>query len=213
MNAKKCREIFVRLKKANPKPVIELKHNTSFELLVAVILSAHSTDAGVNKATEKLFKIASTPEQIFQLGETGLKKYIKTIGLYNAKAKNIIKTCEILINQYHSKVPRKREDLESLFGVGRKTANVILNTAFGKPVIAVDTHVFRVSNRTNLATGKTVDKVEEKLTRIIPDEFQQHASHWLLLHGRYTCKAKKPLCHQCVIQDLCEYKEKNLIKS
>lgn len=209
MNAKKCYEIFARLQKANPNPKCELNYHSHFELLVAVILSAHSTDVSVNKATEKLFAVAHTPEQIYALGEHGLKKYIKTIGLYNNKAKNIIKTCKILIDKYKSAVPNKREDLEALPGIGRKSANVILNNAFNEPTIAVDTHVFRVCNRTELAPGKTPLDVEKKLEQVTPKPFKLNASHWLILHGRYTCLARKPLCSSCIIADLCEYKDKN----
>jgi len=208
MNAAKRAEIFRRLRKANPKPTTELRYRTPFELLVAVILSAQATDVGVNKATAKLFAVANTPEAILKLGERGLKRYIKTIGLYNSKAKNIIKTCRILVEQYGGQVPRRREDLEKLPGVGRKTANVILNTAFGEPTIAVDTHVFRVANRTGLAPGKTPLEVEKKLLKFTPDEFKRNAHHWLILHGRYVCKAQKPDCPNCVIADLCEYRHK-----
>ncbi len=208
MNARKRAEIFRRLRAANPHPTTELRYSTPFELLVAVILSAQATDAGVNKATEKLFKIANTPQAILELGEAGLKRYVKTIGLYNSKARNIIKTSRILVEQYGGKVPRTREQLEKLPGVGRKTANVILNTAFGKPTIAVDTHVFRVANRTGLARGKTPLEVERKLMKLAPEEFKKDAHHWLILHGRYVCKARKPLCPECVIEDLCEYRHK-----
>ena len=208
MNKQKRYEIFSRLKQHNPKPTTELNYKTPFELLVAVILSAQATDKGVNKATQKLFKVANTPRKIFNLGEKGLKEYIKTIGLYNSKAKNIIKTCEILINEHKGKVPRERTSLEALPGVGRKTANVILNTAFGEPTIAVDTHIFRVSNRTNIAPGKNVLEVELKLLKYVPDEFKHDAHHWMILHGRYTCIARKPRCGSCVIEDLCEYKDK-----
>ena len=208
MNKQKRYEIFSRLKQHNPKPTTELNYKTPFELLVAVILSAQATDKGVNKATQKLFKVANTPQKIFNLGEQGLKEYIKTIGLYNSKAKNIIKTCEILIKEHKGKVPRERTSLEALPGVGRKTANVILNTAFGEPTIAVDTHIFRVSNRTNIAPGKNVLEVELKLLKYVPDEFKHDAHHWMILHGRYTCIARKPRCGSCVIEDLCEYKDK-----
>ena len=208
MNARKRAEIFRRLRAANPHPTTELRYSTPFELLVAVILSAQATDAGVNKATEKLFKIANTPQAILELGEAGLKRYVKTIGLYNSKARNIIKTSRILVEQYGGKVPRTREQLEKLPGVGRKTANVILNTAFGEPTIAVDTHVFRVANRTGLARGKTPLEVERKLMKLAPEEFKKDAHHWLILHGRYVCKARKPLCPECVIEDLCEYRHK-----
>ena len=208
MNKQKRYEIFSRLKQHNPKPTTELNYKTPFELLVAVILSAQATDKGVNKATQKLFKVANTPQKIFNLGEQGLKEYIKTIGLYNSKAKNIIKPCEILIKEHKGKVPRDDVSLEALPGVGRKTANVILNTAFGEPTIAVDTHIFRVSNRTNIAPGKNVLEVELKLLKYVPDEFKQDAHHWMILHGRYTCIARKPRCGSCVIEDLCEYKDK-----
>jgi endonuclease-3 len=197
--------IFQRLQQSNPHPTTELKYNSVFELLVAVILSAHSTDVSVNKATEKLFAVANTPEKIYQLGEMGLKEYIKSIGLYNAKAANIIKTCRILIDQYHSEVPRDFAALKKLHGVGAKTAGVILNTAFGEPIIAVDTHVFRVANRLGLAHGKTTQEVAKQLMQVVPDEFKSHAAHWLVLHGRYICKAKKPLCEQCLLADCCEY--------
>nr|WP_320137043.1 endonuclease III [uncultured Amphritea sp.] len=208
MNAAKRYEIFARLREANPHPKTELEYSSPFELLVAVTLSAQATDVGVNKATRKLFPIANTPEAIYALGVDGLKTYIKTIGLYNAKAENIIKACKMLIEQHHSVVPDNREDLEALPGVGRKTANVVLNTAFGQPVMAVDTHIFRVSNRTKIATGKNVQEVEQKLMRFIPKEFLLDAHHWLILHGRYTCIARKPRCGSCLIEDLCEYKDK-----
>lgn len=208
MNKAKRREIFTRLRAENPRPTTELNYSTPFELLVAVALSAQSTDVGVNKATDKLFPVANTPESILALGEDGLKQYIKTIGLFNSKAANIIKTCRILIEEHGSVVPQTREELEKLPGVGRKTANVILNTAFGQPTMAVDTHIFRVANRTKIAPGKTVRQVEDKLVRFIPDEFKQDAHHWLILHGRYVCKARKPACGACVIYDLCEYKDK-----
>ncbi len=207
MNAKKRYEIFARLREHNPEPTTELKYNSTFELLIAVILSAQATDVSVNKATEKLFAKANTPEAILKLGEDGLKKYIKTIGLYNSKAKNIIKTCEILLQQYGGEVPNDQKALESLPGVGRKTANVVRNTAFGEPTIAVDTHIFRVANRTGLAPGKTVLEVEKKLLKVTPDEFKKDAHHWLILHGRYTCIARKPRCGSCIIEDLCEYKD------
>lgn len=210
MNPHKRAEIFARLKKNNPKPTTELNYATTFELLVAVILSAQATDKSVNKATDKLFPVANTPEAILKLGEAGLKTYIKTIGLFNSKAKNIIKTCELLTTQHHSQVPTNRKDLEALPGVGRKTANVILNTAFGEPTIAVDTHIFRVSNRTNIAPGKTVLEVEKKLLKVVPQNFKQDAHHWLILLGRYTCLARKPKCGVCTIEDLCEYKHKLL---
>lgn len=200
--------IYSRLKEAIPEPETELNYNSSFELLIAVILSAQATDVGVNKATTKLFPVANTPQAIYDLGLEKLKRYIKTIGLYNAKAENIIKTCRKLLDEFGGDVPQTREALESLPGVGRKTANVILNTAFGHPTIAVDTHIFRVSNRTGLAPGKTPLEVEKRLVRLTPDEFKQDAHHWLILHGRYTCKARKPACPDCVINDLCEYRHK-----
>lgn len=208
MNTQKRREIYSRLRKENPAPTTELIYNTAFELLVSVILSAQATDVGVNKATRKLFAVADKPADILALGEDGLKDYIRTIGLYNSKAKNILATCQLLLDQHDGQVPRDRESLEKLPGVGRKTANVILNTAFGEPTIAVDTHIFRVSNRTGLAPGKTPLAVEKKLLRVTPDEFKQDAHHWLILHGRYTCKARRPLCPQCVIHDLCEFRRK-----
>lgn len=208
MNKQKRIEIFTRFRAENPNPTTELKYTSTFELLIAVILSAQATDVSVNKATAKLFSKASTPETIFALGESGLKKYIKTIGLYNAKTKNIIKTCKILIDEHNSVVPDNQKSLEAFPGVGRKTANVIRNTAFGHPTIAVDTHIDRVSNRTKIAPGKTVLEVEKKLLKFIPEEFKQNAHHWLILHGRYTCIARKPRCSSCVIEDLCEYKQK-----
>ena len=203
-------EIFKRLKKHNPSPTTELNYTSPFELLIAVILSAQATDKGVNKATIELYKVANTPEDILALKESGLKKYIKTIGLFNTKAKNIIKTCKILSEEYDSQVPEDRHALESLPGVGRKTANVILNTAFGHPTIAVDTHIFRVSNRTGIAPGKTVLEVEKKLLKAVPPRYKQDAHHWLILQGRYTCIARKPRCGSCLIEDLCEFKDKNL---
>jgi len=208
MNRNKRIQIFNRLKEHNPEPTTELNFSSNFELLIAVILSAQATDVGVNKATDKLFPVANTPEAILALQEEGLKEYIKTIGLFNSKAKNVIKTCQILIDKYQSVVPNNRESLESLPGVGRKTANVVLNTAFGEPTIAVDTHIFRVSNRTAIAPGKNVDEVEKRLLRLVPDEFKLDAHHWLILHGRYTCIARKPRCGSCIIEDLCEYKKK-----
>jgi endonuclease-3 len=208
MNKQKRSEIFARLRSANPKPTTELKYRTPFELLIAVILSAQATDKGVNKATARLFKVANTPKKILALGEAGLKEYIKTIGLFNSKAANIIKACELLVTQHNSKVPRERAALEALPGVGRKTANVILNTAFGQPTIAVDTHIFRVANRTGIAPGKTPLEVEKKLVKFVPEEYLQDAHHWLILHGRYTCIARKPRCGSCIIEDLCEYKHK-----
>ncbi len=212
MNKEKRTEIFTRWRNINPKPTTELEYSSPFELLVAVALSAQSTDVGVNKATRRLFPVANTPEKILALGEDGLKDYIKTIGLYNSKAKHIIQTCQILIEQFDSKVPENRKDLESLPGVGRKTANVILNTAFGQPTMAVDTHIYRVSNRTKIAPGKNVLEVEKRLLRVIPKEFLVDAHHWLILHGRYVCKARKPLCSECVIVDLCEFSKKVLVQ-
>ena len=208
MNKEKRQKIFERLRAANPNPTTELDYSTLFELLIAVILSAQATDKGVNKATARLFPVANTPEAILDLGETGLAQYIKTIGLYNSKAANIIKTCKILRDRYEGEVPQERKALESLPGVGRKTANVVLNTAFGHPTMAVDTHIFRVANRTGIAPGKTVLEVEKKLLRFIPNECLHDAHHWLNLHGRYTCIARKPRCGSCIIEDLCEYKAK-----
>ncbi len=210
MNRSKRQEIFTRLRDANPEPTTELHYGNPFQLLIAVILSAQSTDVGVNKATLALFKKVKTPRAMLKLGEAGLREYIKTIGLYNTKAKNIIKTCTILDEQHDGKVPEERAALEALPGVGRKTANVVLNTAFGHPTIAVDTHIFRVANRTGIAPGKNVAEVEQRLLRLVPDEFRQDAHHWLILHGRYTCIARKPRCQSCCISDLCEYKSKNL---
>ncbi|WP_431638000.1 endonuclease III [Dyella sp. KULCS107] len=201
-------ELFTRLRELNPKPTTELAYTTPFELLVAVVLSAQATDVGVNKATRKLYPVANTPAAILALGEDGLKAYINTIGLFNAKAKNVIALCRLLIEQHGGEVPREREALEALPGVGRKTANVVLNTAFGEPTIAVDTHIFRVSNRTGLAPGKDVRAVEAKLEKVVPPEFKLDAHHWLILHGRYVCKARKPDCPHCVIRDLCRYKDK-----
>ena len=209
MNKLKRTEIFSRLKAEDPKPTTELEYSSPFELLVAVALSAQSTDKGVNKATRKLFAVANTPEKILKLGEPGLKKHIKTIGLFNTKAAHIIKTCKILIEQHNSEVPDDQQALEALAGVGRKTANVIRNTAFGHPTIAVDTHIFRVSNRTKIAPGKTVLEVEKKLLKFVPEEFLLDAHHWLILHGRYTCIARNPRCGSCIIEDLCEFKQKN----
>lgn len=210
MNREKRIAIYSTLRDRMPAPTTELEYDTPFELLIAVILSAQATDVGVNKATSKLYPVANTPEAIQALGVDGLKQYIKTIGLYNAKAENIIKTCGILIEEHNSEVPRTREELERLPGVGRKTANVILNTAFGEPTIAVDTHIFRVSNRTGLAPGKNVLEVEKRLVKLTPDEFKKDAHHWLILHGRYTCKARKPLCGECDIIEWCEFKKKEL---
>ncbi|HDN27230.1 MAG TPA: endonuclease III, partial [Thioploca sp.] len=204
MNTKQRHTLFARLQAQNPHPTTELNYSTHFELLIAVILSAQATDKSVNKATALLFKVANTPAAILALGEQGLREYIKTIGLYNAKARHIIKTCELLIKQHGGAVPSERAALEALPGVGRKTANVILNTAFGKPTIAVDTHIFRLANRTGLAPGKTVSEVEKQLLNSIPQQYQQDAHHWLILHGRYTCIARKPQCEQCIIADLCE---------
>ncbi len=209
MNKQKRREILTRLRAANPNPQTELNYSSPFELLIAVILSAQATDVSVNKATAKLYPVANTPEAIAALGVDGLKGYIKTIGLFNSKAANVIKTCNMLIKLHNSQVPENRKALEALPGVGRKTANVVLNTAFGWPTIAVDTHIFRVANRTKLAVGKNVDQVEEKLLKVIPAEFKVDVHHWLILHGRYTCIARKPRCGSCLIEDLCEYKDKN----
>lgn len=208
MNNAKRREILTRLCNENPHPKTELNYSSPFELLVAVTLSAQATDVGVNKATDKLFPVANTPEAIYALGVDGLKSYIKTIGLFNSKAENVHKACKMLIDLHGSAVPENREALEALPGVGRKTANVVLNTAFGWPVIAVDTHIYRVSNRTKLAMGKTVEKVEEKLLKVVPAEFKVDVHHWLILHGRYTCIARKPRCGSCIIEDLCEFKDK-----
>lgn len=208
MNKQKRTEIFTRFRNENPNPETELEYTNPFELLVAVVLSAQATDVSVNKATNKLYPIANTPEAIYALGEEGLKAYIKTIGLFNSKAKNVIKLCKDLIELHNSQVPDDRKALEALAGVGRKTANVVLNTAFGHPVMAVDTHIFRVANRTKIGPGKNVDEVEQKLVRFIPKEFLQDAHHWLILHGRYTCVARKPRCGSCIIEDLCEYKDK-----
>ncbi len=212
MTPKTINEIFERFQKANPHPTTELIYNTNFELLIAVILSAQATDTSVNKATRGLFAAANTPEAIIKLGETALKAHIKTIGLYTTKAKNIMATCRLLVDQFHSTVPDDRESLESLPGVGRKTANVILNTCFGQPTIAVDTHIFRVANRIGLAKGKTPLEVEKQLLNNIPNQFKQNAHHWLILHGRYVCIARKPHCPTCVIKDLCRYKDKTASK-
>jgi len=205
MNAHKRREMFARLKQANPRPTTELHYRSPFELLIAVILSAQATDKSVNKATAELFKVAHTPRQFLDLGLRNLKRHIKTIGLYNTKAANILKTCKLLLEKHDGQVPSTREELQALPGVGRKTANVILNTAFGHPTIAVDTHIFRVANRTGLAPGKTVLAVEKKLLAAVPAEYRQDAHHWLILHGRYVCTARNPRCRECVIYDLCEY--------
>jgi endonuclease-3 len=208
MKREKVVELYRRLQALDPNPTTELDYRTPFELLVAVILSAQATDVGVNKATKKLFPVARTPAKMLALGEEGLKRYIATIGLYNAKAKNVIATSRALIEQHGGKVPQTREALEALPGVGRKTANVVLNTAFGEETIAVDTHIFRVANRTGLAPGKTVREVEDKLVKVTPPEFKRNAHHWLILHGRYVCKARRPNCPECVIRDLCAYKHK-----
>lgn len=208
MNRRGARQMFERFRKAMPSPKSELVYQSPFELLIAVILSAQATDVGVNKATAKLFKVANTPEAILDLGLDGLKTYIRTIGLYNSKARNIMATCEQLVAEHDGQVPAEREALEALPGVGRKTANVVLNVAFGQQTMAVDTHIFRVGNRTGLAPGRTPLEVERGLVKIIPAEFMQHAHHWLILHGRYTCKARRPLCSDCVIHDLCEWPDK-----
>ncbi|PCI80426.1 MAG: endonuclease III [SAR86 cluster bacterium] len=208
MNKEKRTEIFSRLRRENPEPRTELKYNSTFELLISVILSAQATDVSVNKATEKLYATANTPEKIFALGVSGLKTYIKTIGLFNTKAANVIKTCEILVQEHDSVVPDKRELLEALPGVGRKTANVVLNTAFRQIAMAVDTHIFRISNRTGIAPGKNVLEVERRLIKLVPEEFLLDAHHWLILHGRYICLARKPRCGACVIEDLCEFRKK-----
>ncbi|MBZ9557102.1 MULTISPECIES: endonuclease III [unclassified Modicisalibacter] len=208
MNAQKRHEIFARLREHTPEPTTELDWSTPFELLVAVLLSAQATDVGVNKACARLFPVANTPQAILDLGIEGLKGYIKTIGLYNTKAENLMKTCRLLVDRHDGEVPQTRAALEALPGVGRKTANVILNTAFGQPTIAVDTHIFRVANRTRIAPGKNVVEVEQKLLRHVPREFRRDAHHWLILHGRYTCVARKPRCGSCVIEDLCEYPDK-----
>ncbi|TOO27871.1 endonuclease III [Vibrio parahaemolyticus] len=208
MNREKRIEILERLRENNPNPETELNWSSPFELLIAVLLSAQATDVSVNKATDKLFPVANTPQSILDLGVDGLKEYIKTIGLFNSKAENTIKTCKILLEKHNGEVPEDRDALEALPGVGRKTANVVLNTAFGWPTIAVDTHIYRVSNRTKFAMGKTVDDVEQKLLKVVPKEFKLDVHHWLILHGRYTCLARKPRCGSCIIEDLCEYKEK-----
>lgn len=208
MNKEKRYQIFSRLREANPNPTTELNWSTNFELLAAVLLSAQATDVGVNKATDKLFPVANTPQAIIDLGLEGLKSYIKTIGLFNTKAANLMKTCHLLVEKHGGEVPQTRKALEALPGVGRKTANVVLNTAFGQPTIAVDTHIFRVSNRTGIAKGKDVDEVEQKLLRHVPAEFKKDIHHWLILHGRYTCIARKPRCLSCIIEDLCEFKQK-----
>lgn len=210
MNKQKRTEIFARFAAANPAPTTELEYNSTFELLIAVILSAQATDVGVNKATRKLFPVANTPQAILDLGEDGLKRYINTIGLYNSKAGNIMGTCRALLDRHDGQVPATRDELVALPGVGRKTANVVLNTAFGEPAMAVDTHIFRVANRTGIAPGKNVREVEDRLLRLVPKPYLQNAHHWLILHGRYICKARKPDCDHCLIVDLCEYKHKNL---
>lgn len=210
MNQQKRHQIFTRFRQQNQKPTTELRYQSTFELLIAVMLSAQATDISVNKATARLYPIANTPESILALGEAGLKQYIKTIGLFNSKTRNIMQTCRILIEQHDSQVPEDRTALEALPGVGRKTANVILNTAFGQPTIAVDTHIFRVCNRTGIAPGKDVLAVEQKLLKLVDDEFKLDAHHWLILHGRYTCIARKPRCKHCMIEDLCEYQQKPL---
>ena len=209
MNAAKRRAIFERLRDANPSPTTELDYSGPFELLIAVMLSAQATDVSVNKATRSLFPAASTPEAMLALGEDGVRAYIRNIGLFNAKARNVIAACRLLLDHHGGEVPREREALERLPGVGRKTANVVLNTAFGVPVIAVDTHIFRVANRTRLARGKTPRQVEDGLARSTPDEFKRDAHHWLILHGRYVCTARKPACARCLIADLCEYRHKD----
>ncbi|GAB4122198.1 MAG: endonuclease III [Sideroxydans sp.] len=208
MNAAKRREIFLRLQAANPHPTTELEYATPFQLLVAVILSAQATDKSVNLATRALFRVAPTPRAMLALGEDGLRQYVQRIGLYQTKSRHIIQMCRLLLERHGGQVPATREALEALPGVGRKTANVILNTAFGQPVIAVDTHIFRISNRIGLAPGKDVQAVEKKLEKNVPDEFKQNAHHWLILHGRYVCTARKPKCGACIIRDLCEYKDK-----
>jgi endonuclease-3 len=208
MNKDKRIAILSRLREANPKPTTELEYSSPFELLIAVLLSAQATDVSVNKATRLLFAAANTPQTMFNLGVDGVKNYIKTIGLFNSKAENVIKTCRILLDQHGGEVPEDRQALEALPGVGRKTANVVLNTAFGWPTIAVDTHIFRVSNRMNFAPGKNVDEVEQKLLKVVPAEFKLDVHHWLILHGRYTCTARKPRCGSCLVEDLCEFKAK-----
>lgn len=208
MNKQKRIEILERLRANNPNPTTELEYSSTFELLIAVLLSAQATDVGVNKATKHLFPVARTPQAMLDLGLEGVRDYIKTIGLFNSKAENVIKTCEILVRDYNGEVPENREALEALPGVGRKTANVVLNTAFGWPTIAVDTHIFRVANRTKFAPGKTVRAVEDRLEKVIPSEFKVDAHHWFILHGRYTCIARKPRCGSCIIEDLCEFKDK-----
>jgi endonuclease-3 len=210
VNPAKRREIFLRFRAANPHPATELEYHTPFELLVAVILSAQATDVSVNAATRQLFPVAATPQAMLELGEERLRGHVQRIGLYQTKSKHIIQTCKLLVEKHGGKVPQTREELEALPGVGRKTANVVLNTAFGQPTIAVDTHIFRVANRTGIAPGKDVLEVEQKLLRFVPDEFRHDAHHWLILHGRYVCQARKPKCPQCLIMDLCDYKEKTV---
>ena len=210
MSPDRVRELFERLRATNPRPTTELRYDSPFELLVAVVLSAQATDLSVNRATERLFRVANTPEAIVRLGEEGLKRYIRHIGLYNTKAKNLVRLSRILLERHGGRVPAERKALEALPGVGRKTANVVLNTAFGHPTIAVDTHIFRVANRTGLAPGKTPLEVEKKLEQVVPDEFKKDAHHWLILHGRYVCTARKPKCKTCILRDLCEYPDKNL---
>ncbi len=211
MNATSRHEFFRRLAALDPHPVTELEYRTPFELLTAVLLSAQATDVGVNKATRRLFPVANTPQQFLELGQEGLESYIATIGLYRSKARHLIETSRILLEQHHGEVPHSREALEALPGVGRKTANVVLNVVFGEPTIAVDTHIFRLANRTGLAPGKDVVAVEQKLLKVVPAEFRQHAHHWLILHGRYVCKARRPECWNCVVNDLCDYRAKELI--
>lgn len=213
MNAEKRRQLFSRLRERNPEPTTELDFSSPFELLIAVILSAQATDVSVNKATSRLYPVANTPQQLLALGPQGLRKYIRNIGLFNTKAENIIKTCRLLLQRHGGQVPDERAALEALPGVGRKTANVVLNTAFGEPTIAVDTHIFRVSNRTGLAAGKSVMEVETRLLRLVPKEFRQKAHHWLILHGRYVCRARKPRCGACCIESLCEFRGKNLAET
>ena len=210
MNEKKRQEFFARLKKANPNPTTELNYRSPFELLVAVILSAQATDKIVNQVTASLFRVANTPQAMVTMGEDAVRDHIRRLGLFNSKAKNLVSTCEVLLREHNGEIPQDRDALQALPGVGRKTANVILNTAFGQPTIAVDTHIFRVANRTRLACGKTVKQVEEGLLKMVPDEFKKHAHHWLILHGRYVCTARKPQCSACVISDLCEFPEKSL---
>lgn len=210
LTAQECLELFEKLAVSIPEPSTELQYQTPFQLLIAVMLSAQATDKSVNKATPALFAAADSPEKMLALGEAKLKDYIKTIGLYNTKALNILRTCQILIEKYHSSIPTTRQELETLPGVGRKTANVILNVAFGQPTVAVDTHIFRLSNRTGLAPGKNVREVEEKLLEVVPESYRLHAHHWLILHGRYVCVARKPLCASCIIREICRYPDKNL---